>query len=170
MLASHKPSWQLAGMPDTLAQGAEQLLPLMIARKGKMLEKTQMSSAEKIPPLHPQWAALSFGDILSQPTAWLAIGQSNSILSKFGAQSAEGLWERSRKPGGSLSNTLKLEAMCRQAGIKTVWFRYEIFRDNYPGTPMDRAQWSYWTNGKDWSAIERARDADFIEEVKERIQ
>ena len=33
-----------------------------------------------------------------------------------------------------------------------VWFRYDFFRDDYPGTLMDRAQWSYWTAGKTWAA------------------
>lgn len=120
----------------------------------------------KVPQLHPQWAALDFGKILSLPTAWLSIGQSNSILSSFGAQSHERLWERGRKPGGSIGNTLKLAAACRAASARVVWFRYEIFRGDYPGTPMDRAQWSYWTADKNWSAAERARDCDLIDEVK----
>lgn len=135
-----------------------------------MLAKTQNLAAKKIPPLHPQWAELNFVDILTQPTAWLSIGQSNSILSNFGAQSSERLWERARRPGGSLGNTLRLEGTCRDVGIKVIWFRYEIFRDSYPGTLMDRAQWSYWTKDKDWSVAERARDADLIDEVRNRIR
>jgi nicotinamidase-related amidase len=134
-----------------------------------MLEKMRIV-AEKIPTLHPQWNALDFVEILSLPTAWLSIGQSNSILSSFGAQSSEGLWERSRKPGSSIGNTLKLASTCRNAGVRVIWFRYEIFRDGYPGTAMDRAQWSYWTAGKNWSADERARDADLISEVKAMMQ
>jgi nicotinamidase-related amidase len=130
-----------------------------------MLMKTQII-AKKVPALHPQWSALDFVDILSLPTAWLAIGQSNSILSSSGAQSSEGLWERARKPGGSLENTLKLTSACHDAEVRVVWFRYEIFRDSYPGTAMDRAQWSHWTSGKNWSATERARDAELIDEVK----
>jgi nicotinamidase-related amidase len=130
-----------------------------------MLVKTNRL-AGKIPTLHPQWSPLNFSEILSLPTAWLSVGQSNSILSSFGAQSAEGLWARAREPEGQLANTLKLAAECRDAGIKVIWFRYEIFRDSYPGTPMDQAQWSYWTAGKNWSAAERTRDADLIDEVK----
>jgi nicotinamidase-related amidase len=134
-----------------------------------MLVKTQ-SLIEKIPALHPQWRPLNFGEILSLPTAWLAIGQSNSILSSFGAQSAERLWERARTPGGSIGNTLKLAAACRGAGVRIIWFRYEIFRDSYPGTAMDHAQWSYWTAGKNWNATERMRDADLIDEVKSMMR
>lgn len=134
-----------------------------------MLVKVQ-NVADKIPPLHPQWSSLDFSRILALPAAWLSIGQSNSILSSFGAQSAEGLWDRGRRPGGSIGNTLTLANACRQAGVKVVWFRYEIFRDSYPGTEMDRAQWSYWTAGKNWSAADRARDADLIDEVKAVMQ
>jgi nicotinamidase-related amidase len=130
-----------------------------------MLVKTQ-SLTEKIPTLHAQWSSLDFKDILSLPTAWLSIGQSNSILSSFGAQSSEGLWERARTPGGSISNTVNLAAACRNAQVRLIWFRYEIFRDSYPGTVMDRAQWSYWTAGKNWDAAKRARDADLIDEIK----
>ena len=83
-----------------------------------MLEKTRIV-AEKIPTLHPQWNALDFVDILSLPTAWLSIGQSNSILSSFGAQSSEGVWERARRPGGSIGNTLKLASTCRDVGVRS---------------------------------------------------
>ena len=82
-----------------------------------MLEKMRIV-AEKIPTLHPQWNALDFVEILSLPTAWLSIGQSNSILSSFGAQNSEGVWERARRPGGSIGNTLKLASTCRDAGVK----------------------------------------------------
>ena len=58
-----------------------------------MLVETLVRPTGLIPPLHPQWAALDLAAILALPTAWLCIGQSNSIMSSTGAQSAERLWE-----------------------------------------------------------------------------
>ena len=50
------------------------------------------------------------------PTAYLAIGYANSILSPKGAQAAERLWERGRMPGGAIGNTVKLvHAVARTA-------------------------------------------------------
>lgn len=131
-----------------------------------MIPKSQTSWASKVPALHPQWASLDFAEILSLPTAYLPIGQSNSILSSFGAQSGERLWERGRRPGGSIGNTIRLSAACRDAGIRFVWFSYEIFREHYPGTPMDRAQYGYWAAGKDWSEEKKKRDAETVEEIR----
>jgi nicotinamidase-related amidase len=131
-----------------------------------MLVETQVRPTGIIPLPHPQWAALDLPAILALPTAWLCIGQSNSIMSSTGAQSAERLWQRGREPGGALGNTVRLAAACRVAAKRVVWFRYDFFRDDYPGTPMDRAQWSYWTAGKNWSTAERARDADLVDEIK----
>jgi nicotinamidase-related amidase len=130
-----------------------------------MLTKPYLSST-KIAALHPQWASLDFVEMLRLPTAHLCIGQSNSILSDFGAQSGEGLWERGRKPGGSIGNTVKLVNACRTANANLVWFRYEIFRQHYPGTLMDRAQYDFWAAGKDWDAAQKHRDAELIEEIK----
>ena len=66
------------------------------------------------------------------PTAYLAIGYSNSILSSFGAQAHERLWERTRLPGGALGNTVKLIHAGRDAGMHLFFTRYEIFRQSFP--------------------------------------
>ncbi len=131
-----------------------------------MIPKTQAVWELKIPAMHPQWASLDLAEILSLPTAYLPIGQSNSILSSFGAQGGERLWERGRRPDGSIGNTIRLIASCRDAGVKFIWFKYEIFRDQYPGTPMDRAQYGYWSAEKPWTEDQKRRDAELIDEIR----
>lgn len=93
---------------------------------------------ERVPALHEQWNAVDFAKILRLPTAYLCIGQSNSIMSSSGAQGHEGLWERGRAPGGNLGNTIRLIGACRETSTRIVWFRYEIFREHYVGTELDR--------------------------------
>lgn len=149
-----------------LKTGSQRTKPNDYERWTEMIPKMQNPAVSQIPQLHPQWEALDLAEILALPTAYLSIGQSNSILSSFGAQSGERLWERARRPGGAIGNTIKLGSACRAAGIKFVWFRYEIFRDHYPGTRMDRAQYSYWSAGKNWTAVERQRDSELIDEIR----
>lgn len=119
-----------------------------------------------IPAWHPQWQTLDLAEILALPTAFLPIGYSNSLLSEGGAQGAERLWERCRRPNGAVPNTLRLAATCREASIRFVWFRYEIFRERYPATPMDEAQYRYWAEGKAWDEARKRWDADLVDEVK----
>lgn len=135
-----------------------------------MIPKTQLAWETKVPALHPQWSSLDLAEILSLPTAYIPIGQSNSILSSFGAQSGERLWERGRRPGGSIGNTLRLISSARDAGLKLVWPTYEIFRDHYPGTPMDRAQYAYWSSGKNWTEEQKRHDGELIDEVRALIR
>lgn len=121
----------------------------------------------KIPDMHRQWADVDFVDILSMPTAYLTIGYSNSILAEFGAQSGEGLWQRTRLPGGAMGNTTKLVQTCWDADIRLFWTKYEIFRQQFPQTPMDKSQYDYWASGKeDWTDQQKARDCDTVAEMK----
>src|SRR3954454_5442230 len=74
----------------------------------------------KLPDPHPQWAQVDLAELLALPTVHLAIGYSNSILSERGAQAHERLWERARRPGGAIGNTIKLVHAGRAAGVKMV--------------------------------------------------
>lgn len=132
-----------------------------------MIPKQRDSWQPKIPELHEQWANVDLAEILSLPSAFVPIGYSNSILSDFGAQAGERLWERGRRPGGSIGNTIKLIHACRGAGMPFFWTKYEIFRQQYPQTPMDQSQYDYWAAGKDgWSEEQRQRDCDTVAEIK----
>ncbi len=132
-----------------------------------MIPKQQPQWTSKIPAPHPQWAKVDLAKILSLPSVFMPIGQSNSILAEFGAQAGERLWERGRRPGGSLGNTIKLVAACRDTDIRVVWTRYEIFRQSFPQTPMDKSQYDYWATGKEnWTEEQKQRDCDTVAEIK----
>lgn len=132
-----------------------------------MIPKQQPQWTSKIPAPHPQWANVDLAEILSLPSVLMPIGQSNSILTEFGAQAGERLWERGRRPGGSLGNTIKLVAACRDTDIRVVWTRYEIFRQSFPQTPMDKSQYDYWATGKEnWTEEQKQRDCDTVAEIK----
>jgi nicotinamidase-related amidase len=121
----------------------------------------------KIPELHPQWGGVNLEEILALPSAYLGIGYSNSILSDFGAQAGEKLWERGRRPGGCIGNSIKLINACRQAGLRFFWTKYEIFRQDFPQTPMDKSQYDHWASGKEnWTEQQRERDSDTVAEIK----
>lgn len=131
-----------------------------------MIPQQKTSWKSKVPELHPQWAGVDLAEILKLPTAYVAIGYSNSILSDFGAQAGERLWERGRLPGGSIGNTVKLVHAVRNAGIRTVWTKYEIFRQSYPQSLMDKSQYDYWAAGKEsWTAEQRERDHQPVVEI-----
>jgi len=137
----------------------------MIPKQKARDEGAQWES--KVPAPHPQWAGVDLADVLALPSVYLAIGYSNSILAKFGAQAGERLWERGRRPGGMIGNTLELVAACRDARMRVMWTKYEIFRQHYPQTPLDKSQYDYWASGKSgWTAEQRQRDWEPVEEIR----
>lgn len=136
-----------------------------------MIPKQKNVWQSKIPELHPQWAGVDLAEILSLPSAYLPIGYSNSILSDFGAQAGERLWERGRLPGGCIGNSIKLMHACRDADMRFFWTKYEVFRQHYPQTPMDRSQYDYWAAGKeDWTDVQRERDSETVDEIKDLMR
>jgi nicotinamidase-related amidase len=121
-----------------------------------------------IPDPHPQWANVDLAEILALGAAYLPIGYANSTLSDFGAQAAEKLWQRGRKPGGLIGNAVKLVHACREVGMPIIWDKYEICRKKYPQSPMDKSQFDYWlTSKEDWTEEQWQRDCDKIPEIKE---
>lgn len=136
-----------------------------------MIPKEKSSWQSKIPEPHPQWANVDLAEILALPSAHLAIGYSNSILSDSGAQSGERLWERGRLPGGCIGNSVKLIHASRDAGLRLFWTKYEIFRQQYPQTPMDKSQYDFWAAGKEkWTRAQRERDCDTVAEIKDLMR
>jgi len=124
-----------------------------------------------IPARHPQWESLDISKLVALPTAFIPIGQANSLLSPDGAQKDERLWDRCRRKGGVLDNTLRLARASREAGFKMIWFRYEIFRKHYPATPLDEAQYRHWEESKPpLSDTQKKWDAKLIDEVQQLIR
>jgi nicotinamidase-related amidase len=116
----------------------------------------------------PHWAAVDIADLLSLPSAYLAIGYSNSLLSENGAQSHERLWSRTRQPGGALPNTLELVAAARKAKISMFWTRYEIFRQQLPQSPLDKSQYDHWAHAHEgWTAAQIDQDWQPTQEIRD---
>lgn len=131
--------------------------------KGKLLP----TNKSLIPPLAPYWEKLDLARLLSYPTAFVSISQSNSLYHPEGAQGGERHYER-----GSLEATIKVAKACREAGFPFYWIRYEVFREfcKYPMTEMDRAQYSSWTeNLKDWSQEKIKWDSDLPPQLRELV-
>jgi nicotinamidase-related amidase len=54
-----------------------------------------------------------------------------------------------------------------ESGHRVAWTSYEIFRQDYPQTLVDKAQYDYWVQDKaHWTEADKRRDADLIDEVK----
>jgi len=121
-----------------------------------------------IPELPKQWNSLDFVNILVQPTAFVSISQCNSLYKPEGAQGAEKQWER-----GTLENTVKVAKACREAGMSFFWIGYDVFRDDYPMTEMDRAQYGSWSdafNAKEKTKEDKKWDGELVDELKELVR
>lgn len=115
-----------------------------------------------VPELHPQWQSLDFAELLTAPTAFLSISQNNSLYHPDGAQGEEKQWERP-----SLENTIKVAQAARKAGAYFFWIGYEVFRESYPQSPLDEAQYRFWTNSyQDWSTEKKRWDRELVDELK----
>ncbi|MBZ0184848.1 MAG: cysteine hydrolase [Candidatus Obscuribacterales bacterium] len=119
-----------------------------------------------IPPLADHWRKLDLAKLLSYPTAFVSISQCNSLYSTEGAQGNEMHGKR-----GSLEATVKVAKAARTAGYRFHWIGYDIFRDSYPKTEMDDAQYSSWTAPyKDWSKDKIKWDGELPNELKALVQ
>lgn len=118
--------------------------------------------ATPLPELHPQWRSLDLAALLTEPTAFLSISQNNSLYNPKGAQGREKQWERP-----TLENTIKVAIAAREAGAKFFWIGYEVFRQNYPKTPLDEAQYRTWYEPyKDWTDEQKRWDGELVDELK----
>ena len=117
-----------------------------------------------VPELPEQWKSLDLVKILGQPAAFVSISQCNSLYKPEGVQGGEKQWER-----GTLENTIKVAKVCRDIGMKFFWIGYDVFRENYPMTALDQAQYGYWGRVFKSSAMtdeEKKWDIDLVDELK----
>ena len=120
--------------------------------------------ASSVPTLPDQWNSLDFASILTQPAAFISISQCNSLYKPEGAQGDEKQWER-----GTLENTIKVAKACRKANMSFFWIGYDVFREDYPMTDLDRAQYGSWStifNTKSRSADYKKWDGELVDELK----
>jgi nicotinamidase-related amidase len=118
-----------------------------------------------VPELPEQWKNLDLVNILAQPAAFVSISQCNSLYKPNGVQGGEKQWER-----GTLENTIKVAKACRESGMKFFWIGYDVFREDYPMTALDEAQYGYWSNSFNSSAMtveQKKWDVDLVDELKD---
>lgn len=125
------------------------------------------SNAHLIPPLAPQWQRLDLREILRRPAAFLSVSQSNSLYRPGGVQYAEGHAFR-----GSLEATVKAVTAARRAPnfVSFNWIGYSVFRDDYPRTAFDAAQYDSWTGHIDATAAQRAWDDALVGDLRELVR
>ena len=121
--------------------------------------------SSKVPELPEQWKSLDLVKILAQPAAFISISQCNSLYKAEGVQGGEKQWER-----GTLENTVKVAKTCREVSMKFFWIGYDVFRENYPMTALDEAQYGHWSksfNSNAMTAEQKKWDIDLVDELKE---
>jgi nicotinamidase-related amidase len=131
-------------------------------------DKTRLGGIHAIPELAPQWQQLDLAKILKQPAAFLSVSQNNSLYRPDGAQASEKQWER-----GSLPATVKAATAARQAGnFRTfAWIGYEVFREKYPQSEFDKAQYASWIKGlENWPAEKKAADNNLVNELRALVK
>lgn len=125
------------------------------------------TNVDQIPPLAEQWKALDLREILSRPAAFLSVSQSNSLYRPGGVQYAEGHAFR-----GSLPATVKVAKAARAARnfVSFNWIGYTVFRNSYPGTEFDRAQYGSWTGALDVTHEQIAWDDELVSDLRELVE
>ena len=121
-----------------------------------------------VPELPEQWQSLDFVDIFTKPAAFVSISQCNSLYRAKGVQGNEKQWER-----GTLENTVKMAKSCLEEDMKFFWIGYDVFREDYPKTELDEAQYGHWSkifNSDKMSKEEKAWDVDLVGELRELVE
>jgi nicotinamidase-related amidase len=120
-----------------------------------------------IPELAPQWKKLDLAKILAMPAAYASVSQSKSLYDEGGAQSAEKHRER-----GSLPATVKVVQAARKAKnfVSFNWIGYTIFREDYPQSIFDKAQYETWTSGLNWTPEKKKWDDELVGELQALVR
>lgn len=131
-------------------------------------DKSKLGGVHAIPELAPQWQNIDLAKVLKYPAAFLSISQNNSLYKPWGAQASERQWER-----GSLEATVKVAQAARKASnFKTfAWIGYEVFREQYPQSEFDRAQYATWIAGlESWPADKKKADNDLVDDLRALVR
>ena len=129
--------------------------------------EVQTTNVDLIPELAEQWKALDLREILSRPAAFLSVSQSNSLYREGGVQYAERHDLR-----GSLPATVKVVKAARQASnfLSFNWIGYSVFREDYPQTVFDQAQYHAWTGALDFTEEQKAWDNELVSDLRELVR
>lgn len=121
-----------------------------------------------IPELAKQWKKLDMKEILSRPAGFASISAVKSLYEPWGAQAAEKQWER-----GSLEAAVKVaKAARKKSNFKSfAWIGYEVFRQEYPKSAFDEAQYSTWIEGiEDWPLEKQQKDNEIAAPLQALFQ
>jgi nicotinamidase-related amidase len=158
----------VSGVAGAVAASAAGIATGAQAATDKADDKTRLGGVYAIPELAPQWKQLDLAKILKYPAAFLSISQNNSLYKPWGAQASERHWER-----GSLPATVKAAQAARNAAnFKTfAWIGYEVFRERYPQSEFDRAQYASWITGLEtWPDAKKKADNDLVDELRALVR
>jgi hypothetical protein len=123
---------------------------------GRAAEDRLKGGIHAIPEMAKQWKKLDMKEILSRPAGFASISAVKSLYEPWGAQAAEKQWER-----GSLEAAVKVAKAARaKSNFKSfAWIGYEVFRQDYPKSAFDEAQYSTWIEGiEDWPIEKQKKD------------
>jgi nicotinamidase-related amidase len=129
--------------------------------------ETTAGGVAAIPELAPQWKKLDLAKVLTLPAAYASVSQSKSLYDQGGAQSAEKHRER-----GSLPATIKVVNAARRAKnfVSFNWIGYTIFREHYPQSIFDQAQYASWVEGLNFSPEKKRWDDELVGELRALVK
>ncbi len=131
-------------------------------------DKRALGGIHAIPALAPQWQSLDLAEVLKRPAAFMSVSAVKSLYEPWGAQASEKHWER-----GSLEAAVKVAKAARtKPNFKTfAWVGYEVFRQDYPQSDFDKAQYASWIKGiEDWPSEKQAKDNELAAPLAELRQ
>lgn len=120
-----------------------------------------------IPELAPQWKKLDLEEILKRPAAYVSISQNKSLYETWGVQG----WENHRNRG-NLEATIKVVEAARKTNnfISFSWVGYSVFREDYPQSIFDKAQYETWTENFSFTPEQKKEDAALVDELRQLVQ
>ncbi|MBU8879946.1 cysteine hydrolase [Bacillus sp. FJAT-29790] len=127
------------------------------------LNQNKIGGIHAIPELAPQWKKLNLAEILKRKAAFVSVSQNKSLYESWGAQGHENHRER-----GNLPATIKVVEAARKANnfVSFSWIGYSVFREDYPQSIFDQAQYSTWIEGLNFSDEKKAKDNELVDELQ----
>lgn len=125
------------------------------------------TNVASIPELADHWKKLDLAAILRRPAAFLSVSQSNSLYKPGGVQFGERHDLR-----GSLEATVRSveAARGRSNFVSFNWIGYSVFRQHYPQSIFDQAQYDAWTGHLDATPEQIAWDDALVDELRELVR
>jgi nicotinamidase-related amidase len=125
------------------------------------------TNVNSIPELADHWKRLDLAAILKRPAAFLSVSQSNSLYRPGGVQFSERHDLR-----GSLEATVRSVEAAREKPnfVSFNWIGYSVFRQDYPQSAFDQAQYDSWTGHLNATPEEIAWDDALVGELRELVR